>query len=547
MSKYARGVVSIMKDISSRLPNYLNMQNEEHATIVSEYFGGVNIMKQEYPYLYQNYAVAKETSVQDMDYTGYCDGAVITSFVRNNDNKLDAIGHVNLTKRASKLFVSLSIMKNDIVIKQENQVFSNKSVVKINCLSDSINISGDEEIYKAYLHVSWQAEGEVALRSMLAQSTEITINSPLTVNSSLVQNMVLMHPTKIPHTSYDNISNHVLPSDKIIVAYNRSTSQGNVEKIDYSYSDSRDVSGLQKVFLDISFRVVLKNQVVYAQKKDLSAILLGNGLGDVFYLNNTSNAYKIKEQQLNDGSTELTIIFNNDWCNTISQSVKAGNRLYDFFAEFSFYAFDMETNKTHIIETKVSSMNDYEATNVIKVQQIYLFWGCLAEGTLILMTDGSEKEIQTIAKGDKLLNSKGETVTVTNVIMGSKEIIYHTYTESGKKISATLLHPFATASGDMLLRNFQAETRLMVKNADEYIYELIENCYPEQYSGTVYSLEVDGGSDKTIIANGFVTYANSEVNRIEQMEVENDLVLSCEEQKEYNLLKIRLENRKIDV
>lgn len=176
---------------------------------------------------------------------------------------------------------------------------------------------------------------------------------------------------------------------------------------------------------------------------------------------------------------------------------------------------------------------------------LYFYWGCLVEGTKILMADGTEKEVQNISMGELVLNGRGEKVKVTNLITGTEEYIYRTYTESGKLISASLLHPFAAQQGDLLLRDFDGKTMLKVKNGDQYVYETVINCYPEKYAGNVYSLELeDTGKEKSIIADGFVTYDNSEVERIiKENYVEENVTLSPEEQEEFDRLKNMLERR----
>ena len=525
-----------MKEAIYGYPLYLNMQNESHEELVCEYFGGKDKILKEYPCLYANLLSAQEAPGLEATYTGYCDGAVITHFMQNQEHKLMVIGNVNLTKRPYKLFVSITIMKADKIIKQKNQMYTDRATVVLECLSDAIPDVQSEDNYVAYLHVSWQPYGEAGLRSMIAQSTEWNIQKPLLIGSAISKTSIT-HPTLAPHTEYDNTTDLVPPDQKIIVAYNRQAAQGGV--VDYKYSSIRSAEGLQMVFLDVSFSVYLKEGFKYKYLMQNSALLLGNGLGDIYH-NRMEKIVPIKSEKEN----KITFTFNYDWNNTIPQSVYAGNRTYGFYAQVKFV---VENSKQNIeVEAIASSLSDAKATNLVKTGQLYLFWGCLAENTMIRMADGSERAIQTIRVGDQLENAKGEAVRVTDVIVGSNEIIYHICTENNRCISATLLHPFATDSGDMLLRDFQMDTKLKMKKDGKNSSELVTNCYPEEYTGKVYSLEVEGGSEKTIIANGFVTYANSEVNRIERSCVEPEIVMTDEELNEYNKLKYVLENRKID-
>ncbi len=159
------------------------------------------------------------------------------------------------------------------------------------------------------------------------------------------------------------------------------------------------------------------------------------------------------------------------------------------------------------------------------------------------MADGREKEIQNIQKGDLIINDKGEKIPVSELITGTEETIFRVVTEGGRKVSASANHPFVTEQGDRLLLSFDYQTMLKVRQGDQYVYDQLSYCYPEEYNGNVYSICVEGG-ENTVIADGFVTCTNDAVERIERETfVSEDAVLTSAELEEFNRLKETIENR----
>lgn len=543
MKQYAKNLVEVMKDAKRGFPKYLDLSNPLHRDLVSEYFGGEQVMQEQYPLLYKSYSKAVEQGLGEVSYEGFCDGAIIYANNYNQESKkIEAAGIVGLTKRARVIFASINIMHGDEIIKQYNQMFSNRTTIEISCETECISEDMMDSEYTVNLYVSWEDQDSKQLRGMVTATQETTLSQKIDMSNS-IEYVQLYHPTKKingEHQSYTSID-EVGNLEDISVAYNRYYISG----ADYYYHSSQTESGDLLIQFDLKYKFVMNDGFKYLQgekREDVIAILLFDQLGTVFHENpNPQIVVSGTDKQ------EVTVTIAREWNRTFPESVKASNRTGRLFLQH--YIPVQDKNAANIIMPPVTISNKLKnngggASEVI-CADIYFFWGCLAEGTKILMADGTEKEVQNIDAGESIINSKGETVKVTNLITGTEEYIYRTYTESGRLISASLLHPFAAERGDLLLRDFDGKTMLKVKNGDQYVYEAVINCYPEKYEGNVYSLELeDSGKEKSIIADGFVTYDNSEVERIiKETYVEENITLSPEEQEEFDRLKKMLESR----
>ncbi len=538
MEKYAENLAKVMQGVRKGYPKYFDLSDPLQRSVVSGYFGGEEVMRAQYPLLYQSYCNAVEQGLGEISSEGFQDGAVIYHSKYNLDTgKIEAAGRINFTSRAKHVFASINVMHGDEIVKQYNVAYSNRSTLDIQCETNQITELADVE-YAVNLLVVWESGESSKLQCMAAGTQEINLANAVEFADPVAE-MTLYHPTRKingKHRSYSNQEDVDL-SSKIIVAYNRLGSS----RVDYEYKGTRDHDGRCRVYLDVEYSFLLDKGFTYMKDRDFTVILLGDQVGSLFY---NGSQPEISSTEKN-GQVQIRVKLNTDWKNVIPESVYGGNRIYRIYLQQGMLLKQGNQNFSHTVTvSNLENKNDAENSEILAAD-LHLYWGCLAESTRILMADGSEKEIQSLQSGEEVLNSRGEAVEIKAVIEGQEKEIFRTYTESGKLISASLLHPFAAEQGDLLLRDFDYKTRLKVKDKDQYVYETIVNCYPEQYEGKVYSLELaDTGKEKTIIADGFVTYDNSEVNRIaEENYVPEDIVLSNEEQQELDKLKDMLEQR----
>lgn len=548
MRQYAENLVNVIQDAKGRFPKYLDLSNQMQRDLVSGYFGGEEVMQEQYPILYKSYCDAVAQGLGEVSHEGLCDGAVVYANNYNiNSNKIEAGGRVCLKKRTGMLFASINVMHGNEIIKQYNQLYSNRATIDIRCETEPISEDLMDSEYTVNLFVTWEDKDSKQMRCMVAATQGATVSSKVDVSKS-IRYMELYHPTKLinkNHKSYTNLE-ETGDLQNINIAYNRAFISGN----DYDYETKRTKDGNLEVKLDVEYKFVMNNGYKYLQgeaREEVLAMILFDELGSVFFQNKSQPDIVVSGTD----KQEVRVTMPKEWGASFPESVQAGNRIGRLFLQHNMIVQDQESGKTIQAQVTVSNMlyNNGGGTNEIKAANLHFYWGCLAQGTKILMADGTEKEVQNISSGESILNGKGETVKVTGLVTGTEEYIYRTYTESGKLISASLLHPFAAKQGDLLLRDFNGMTMLKVKNGDQYVYEAVINCYPEKYAGNVYSLELeDTGKEKSIIADGFVTYDNSEVERIiKENYVEENVTLSPEEQEEFIRLKDMLEKKNLDV
>ncbi|ETS30032.1 hypothetical protein BB987_11540 [Photorhabdus temperata] len=78
---------------------------------------------------------------------------------------------------------------------------------------------------------------------------------------------------------------------------------------------------------------------------------------------------------------------------------------------------------------------------------INIQYGCIAEGTLIDMADGSKKKVEDIRPGDKVLTKQGGILQVKSRIVGHDTEFVDLIYNNGEKVSLTPTHPVATLRG----------------------------------------------------------------------------------------------------
>ncbi|KGM29032.1 hypothetical protein KS18_04470 [Photorhabdus luminescens] len=78
---------------------------------------------------------------------------------------------------------------------------------------------------------------------------------------------------------------------------------------------------------------------------------------------------------------------------------------------------------------------------------INIQYGCIAEGTLVDMADGSKKKVEDIRSGDKVLTKQGGVLQVKSRIVGHDTEFVDLIYNNGEKVSLTPTHPVATLRG----------------------------------------------------------------------------------------------------
>ncbi|NHB86341.1 Hint domain-containing protein [Photorhabdus tasmaniensis] len=78
---------------------------------------------------------------------------------------------------------------------------------------------------------------------------------------------------------------------------------------------------------------------------------------------------------------------------------------------------------------------------------IQIQYGCIAEGTLIDMADGSKRKVENIRRGDKVLTKQGGILQVKERITGHDTEFIDLIYNNGEQVSLTPTHPVSTLRG----------------------------------------------------------------------------------------------------
>lgn len=142
------------------------------------------------------------------------------------------------------------------------------------------------------------------------------------------------------------------------------------------------------------------------------------------------------------------------------------------------------------------------------IPQIQIQQGCMAEGTLIRMADGSDLPIEALADGKdySVLTADGAVRKVLDVQSGIEPgAMVRIRTESGGDILVTANHPVMTEDGFAQAAALSVGTRLRTAEGVEAVTRVDR----ERFSGKVYNLRIGDAEDavagrSTVIANGIV-------------------------------------------
>ena len=137
-----------------------------------------------------------------------------------------------------------------------------------------------------------------------------------------------------------------------------------------------------------------------------------------------------------------------------------------------------------------------------------IYWGCLIEGTKILLADGSLKEVEKF-KGDgteKVKTGKGVDRFVTATITGTEKFPCVTLDDDKDGfLMLTRDHPVVTDKGVILAKNLKKGDILITQNGKSTIINIGE----KYYNGRIWNLEIGSmeeasRDETTFFADGFL-------------------------------------------
>lgn len=471
---------------------FLDLSNEEHYKCAMDMFGGGQSLRDGFPAYWQAINNARDDAesknVAEGDLVDY--SSVNDAFVDESTNELYSFGYTNLAERARAMSQVLFVFKNGKLIDRAAASSYGSTYSRIeNATPTKEEIeAGDEMTF--VLHTSWQAEGDEAFKSMIAYDIRDTAASPL---DEVVAGIEVIDPRH--RFSPEN--------SEITLAYGRGPKEHEV--IDYTYQKIH-LEQRQKVFLENRGIVTLLDGVEFvAGDPENTTIVLNHGtMGSVQYSNVIGEEAFAKLEQ-----NAFKWDFDCDWNATVPCGTMKDSRVYGFDMRLAFFAKrEGEEPKRYFVN--VSSYQKEESPHYKHISNIKVLWGCLAEGSLVLMADGTEKPIEDVRAGDRVMGLYRFPLKVVNTYEGTEDEMFVVRTDDGKEVMATITHPFLTEEGMVPVEELQISDRLEMENG--WLARL-DQCYPVHYGGKVYNLDIEGA--QPFICNDFVVgdFATQNLNR----------------------------------
>ncbi len=151
------------------------------------------------------------------------------------------------------------------------------------------------------------------------------------------------------------------------------------------------------------------------------------------------------------------------------------------------------------------------------IYPLHFVWGCLAEGTPILMADGSLRRVEAIEVGEKVLaDADGRVLTVVNTYVGTEDTeekpLVVVEDDRGHRLGMSETHPTKTARGILLAKQLVVGDVVTTREGSAKLVK-VERPQPEG-KVKVYNLDLGAEGegvtedDTTLFAGGILVGDN---------------------------------------
>lgn len=184
-----------------------------------------------------------------------------------------------------------------------------------------------------------------------------------------------------------------------------------------------------------------------------------------------------------------------------------GKACYVSYGDSLTYNFIVRVNiKGQPVFVSITNAAGTDTTNqnTKLIPKIFAVWGCMAEGTLIKMADGSIKAIEQILVKDRIVaDSKGTILTVENTLKGNEEIpMYRIKTDKNNSVLLTEEHPVITERGVMLSKQLLKGDILFTQDGKTAITSITR----EKFNGAIWNLDVGLTEDNVSLSDSSSTF-----------------------------------------
>lgn len=141
--------------------------------------------------------------------------------------------------------------------------------------------------------------------------------------------------------------------------------------------------------------------------------------------------------------------------------------------------------------TITNAPNTKPTVSTLITKDLQLQYGCIVEGTPILMADGSLKAVEDVRRGDRLRGRDGGPVVVEWRTTGWDTQSVELTDSAGRNVRLTPLHPVATRGGMVQARELKVGDVIYGPDGESRLVEVSMQQVPQAFN--VYNLGVLGG------------------------------------------------------
>ena len=481
----------------------LDPRNPVHRDLIEAMYGGAESLKKMSPELSE---MVNSPASNDTGRGGTINDSALQESVLirqavydKTDRSIYSAGKVSLIGKASQLHVVACILsKDDEILGQKGFFRRDCGYLEVDC--DAIDLSEYPKGAKIVIHASYIPMQTNQLCSM------VVIGQAAICEEDVIESISVKDPVK--RKEHEDA--------EIRVSYARTPLKK--ELIDYIYPERRDDKRNQHFFLEMVGALSLKanyhiEKIMETRSGSSAMSMTFLEQGDIFYENDFMKCITIdsdkkgfswnffKAEEPKDPAVQPVPTIEEDpanWNAPIPMSRLAGNKICYFDMHI---AFTVKERPGELFEALVTSdpTPAYKGSNgYFRIPKLHLYWGCLAEGTMILMADGREKPIEKIQLNDTVRNREGRTAVVENIYMGPEEEVLCLKSDAGVEICCTSTHPFLTEEGPKRAMDLRETDKLQMADGS---FSTLKYCFPKKFEGKVYNLEFREAN--FIYANGY--------------------------------------------
>lgn len=527
MQKDTEMLLSIIrKEGTNSFGNHvMDFTKAEHQLWLYEMFGGRDHLEKEYPELYkltQNTISAAATNkVRNTEENDSLQNLVVLLDVESNKAITGALGRTVLKQPTKRLYQSITLVQNGKEIWRSREFLYDAGEAEYKATMGSADLPSKNDMITCIYNVIWEDTENGILN---AENSVREDMEPYEVD--VIQEIMVSHPryyeaqsregmVNLPEIAADATEPQPIVADdnpptrtgNINIAFARNADAGEI--LDYVYREERvpdpgKGTNEQELFLDIRGEVTLAAGYSFDDVKKCTCVLdvTGTGTGSNGGIMTSFNLKKGVHVYDNQKGG-FNFAFPTDWSKTIPDSTLAGSKTCHLEVEMIFTCKETD-DKEYYLCIYSSDPLDPRSPHYAKVPLLKFKWGCLQKDTKVRMADGTEKKIQDIQLGEEVAGAGGTACKVVNRTNGTEKEVYRLKVDGyPDKIGASRTHPFMTVDGMIAAEDITPSTQLKMEDGE--FHQILE-CYPVDYGGEVYNLELD--SNHWFYADGFCTGDN---------------------------------------